>query len=125
MPALFPRNRVKDAGLAPLTSMYWYGENTSNTFGGWRPEVHDSDGLQVLRGNGEWLWHPLAWAKQRQVNVLDDTNPRGFGLFQRDRDFSLLPGPRGELPSAPECVGAARGRLGRRLRRAHAESHAR
>ena len=86
--ALFPRNRVKDAGIAPLTSMYWYGENTSNTFGGWRPEVHDSDGLQMLRANGEWLWHPLAWAKQRQLNVFDDTNPRGFGLFQRDRDFS-------------------------------------
>lgn len=83
-----PQMALRDIGLAPLTSMYWYGENTSNTFGGWRPEVHDSDGLQLLRGNGEWLWHPLAWAKQRQVNVFNDTNPRGFGLFQRDRDFS-------------------------------------
>jgi glucans biosynthesis protein len=85
---LFPRRAVKDAGFAPLTSMYWYGENTSNTFGGWRPEVHDSDGLQILRANGEWLWHPLAWAKERQVNVFEDAHPRGFGLFQRDRDFS-------------------------------------
>lgn len=88
---LFPRTgakRVKDIGYAPLTSMYWYGENTSNTFGGWRPEVHDSDGLQIQRGNGEWLWHPLSWSKQRQVNVFADQNPKGFGLFQRDRDFS-------------------------------------
>lgn len=79
---------IKEIGYAPLTSMYWYGENTSNTFGGWRPEVHDSDGLQIQRGNGEWLWHPLSWAPQRQVNVFADQNPKGFGLFQRDRDFS-------------------------------------
>jgi periplasmic glucans biosynthesis protein len=85
---LFPRNTVKDVGFAPLTSMYWYGENTSNTFGGWRPEVHDSDGLQIQRANGEWIWRPLAWAPQRQVNTYADTNPRGFGLFQRDTDFT-------------------------------------
>jgi glucans biosynthesis protein len=85
---LFPRRNVKDAGLAPLTSMFWYGENTSNTFGNWRPEVHDSDGLQVARADGEWLWRPLAWSRQRQVNTFADTNPKGFGLFQRDRDFT-------------------------------------
>ncbi|MDD5200654.1 MAG: glucan biosynthesis protein [Terrimicrobiaceae bacterium] len=85
---LFARNRVNDIGIASLTSMFWYGENTSNTFGNWRPEVHDSDGLQIQRGNGEWLWHPLAWAKQRQVNAFADVNPKGFGLFQRDRDFT-------------------------------------
>lgn len=85
---IFPRRNVKDAGLAPLTSMFWYGENTSNTFGNWRPEVHDSDGLQVARADGEWIWRPLAWAAQRQVNTFNDTNPKGFGLFQRDRDFT-------------------------------------
>ncbi len=85
---LFPRAEIKDIGLAPLTSMFWYGENTSNTFGNWRPEVHDSDGLQIQRANGEWVWRPLAWAKQRQVNTFSDTNPKGFGLFQRDRDFT-------------------------------------
>jgi glucans biosynthesis protein len=82
------KRTIKEIGYAPLTSMYWYGENTSNTFGGWRPEVHDSDGLQMQRGNGEWIWHPLSWAKQRQVNVFSDQNPKGFGLFQRDRDFT-------------------------------------
>jgi glucans biosynthesis protein len=81
------RKPIREVGLAPLTSMFWYGENTSNTFGGWRPEVHDSDGLQIHRGNGEWLWHPLSWSKQRQVNVFADKNLKGFGLFQRDRDF--------------------------------------
>lgn len=86
--ALFPRVAIKEPGIAPLTSMYWYGENTSNTFGNWRPEVHDSDGLQLHLGSGEWVWRPLAWARQRQVNVFADENPKGFGLFQRDRDFN-------------------------------------
>lgn len=75
-------------GIAPLTSMYWYGENTSNTFGDFRPEVHDSDGLLMQRGNGEWVWHPLAWAKQIEYGVFADDHPKGFGLMQRDRDFN-------------------------------------
>jgi periplasmic glucans biosynthesis protein len=85
---VFPRRDIKDPGFAPLTSMFWFGENTSNTFGNYRPEVHDSDGLQIERGNGEWVWRPLSWSKQLQVAVFEDENPRGFGLLQRDRDFT-------------------------------------
>jgi glucans biosynthesis protein len=85
---LFPRRDITDPGLAPLTSMFWFGENTNNTFGDYRPEVHDSDGLQIERGNGEWIWRPLSWSKQSQVAVFEDENPRGFGLMQRDRDFT-------------------------------------
>ena len=85
---LFPRRDIPGIGIAPLTSMFWFGENTSNTFGDFRPEVHDSDGLQLERGNGEWLWRPLTWSQQLQVAVFQDENPKGFGLLQRDRDFS-------------------------------------
>lgn len=85
---LFPRRDIPDAGIAPLTSMFWFGENTNNTFGDFRPEVHDSDGLQIERGNGEWLWRPLSWSKLLQVAMFSDENPRGFGLLQRDRDFT-------------------------------------
>lgn len=86
--ATAPPKTLRNVGIAPLTSMFWYGENTSNTFGDVRPEVHDSDGLQIHRSNDEWIWHPLSWSKQQQVNVFADTNTKGFGLFQRDRDFS-------------------------------------
>ncbi len=85
---LFPRRDIADIGLAPLTSMFWFGENTSNTFGDYRPEVHDSDGLQMEMENGEWVWRPLSWSRQLQVSVFDNENPRGFGLMQRDRDFT-------------------------------------
>jgi glucans biosynthesis protein len=85
---LFFRKKNEHVGFAPLTSMFWFGENTSNTFGDFRPEVHDSDGLLIERSTGEWVWRPLAWAKQTQFNVFEDDHPKGFGLFQRDRDFN-------------------------------------
>jgi len=85
---LFPRRKAEVFGLAPLTSMFWFGENTSNTFGNFRPEVHDSDGLLIHNGAGEWLWRPLSWSGQKQSSAFEDDGPKGFGLLQRDRDFS-------------------------------------
>ncbi len=85
---LFFRKKTEYAGYAPLTSMFWFGENTSNTFGDFRPEVHDSDGLLMQRSNGEWVWHPLAWSRQLQLNVFADDHPQGYGLLQRDRNFN-------------------------------------
>jgi periplasmic glucans biosynthesis protein len=85
---LFFRKKTENIGYAPITSMYWFGENTSNTFGDFRPEVHDSDGLLMHHANGEWVWRPLSWSKQLQVNVFKDDGSKGFGLLQRDRDFN-------------------------------------
>jgi glucans biosynthesis protein len=78
---------VKTFGVAPLTSMYWHGENTSNSDGDLRPEVHDSDGLMIERGSGEWLWRPLVNPSAVRTTTFNDENPRGFGLIQRDRRF--------------------------------------
>ena len=52
---LFPRKEINKLGIAPLTSMFLFGENTKNRFDDHRPEVHDSDGLLVHNNNGEWL----------------------------------------------------------------------
>jgi glucans biosynthesis protein len=85
--AIYRRAEVTAIGLAPLTSMFWYGENSRTTHGDFRPEVHDSDGLLLQRGSGEWLWRPLANPDQLRVTSFADENSRGFGLLQRDRDF--------------------------------------
>lgn len=84
---LYPRKGIKRLGLAPLTSMYHHGENDRRMADDFRPEVHDSDGLAILRGNGERIWRPLVNPAKLRVNVYADENPRGFGLLQRDRHF--------------------------------------
>jgi glucans biosynthesis protein len=81
------RRAVEVAGFAPLTSMYWHGENATQPTGDFRPEVHDSDGLLLFTGAGEWLWRPLTDPHSPRVAVFGDENPRGFGLLQRDRNF--------------------------------------
>lgn len=78
---------IKSFGIAPLTSMFWFGENSGTNHGDLRPEVHDSDGLMLERGSGEWLWRPLDNPKAVQIVSFNDENPRGFGLVQRDRRF--------------------------------------
>lgn len=86
--ALYPREPMERVGIAPLTSMYQTGENDRRLANDWRPEIHDSDGLMVHNGQDEWLWRPLVNPQAVRVNSFIDSNPRGFGLLQRDRDFA-------------------------------------
>ena len=85
--AIYPRAGVERLGIAPLTSMYQTGENDKRMANDWRPEIHDSDGLAMWTGSGEWIWRPLANPENLRFNAYGDENPRGFGLMQRDRDF--------------------------------------
>ena len=85
---LFFRAGTSRLGVAPLTSMYWYGENERRKAADWRPEIHDSDGLAIWTGKDERIWRPLINPPQVMTNSFVDENPRGFGLMQRDRDFT-------------------------------------
>ncbi len=85
--AVYFRQNPKVVGLAPLTSMFWHGENSGTNHGDFRPEVHDSDGMMMFTGAGEWIWRPLTNPKQIRVAAFSDENPRGFGLIQRDRKY--------------------------------------
>jgi glucans biosynthesis protein len=85
--ALYPRTEIARLGVAPLTSMFQYGENDRRVANDWRPELHDSDGLAMWTGSGEWIWRPLVNPARLRFNAFLDQNPHGFGLLQRDRDF--------------------------------------
>jgi glucans biosynthesis protein len=90
---LFPRVRVPDFGIAPLTSMYFIGENDRhyndrNKYDDYRPEMHDSDGLLIHTEKDEWIWRPLRNPFIQEVSQFQAPSLRGFGLMQRDRDFS-------------------------------------
>lgn len=84
---LFPREAIGMLGIAPLTSMFFYGENTARPLGQWRPEIHSSDGLLINDGNGEWLWRPLLNPRTPELYDFAVADARGFGLLQRDRRF--------------------------------------
>ncbi len=84
---VFPRQSGRKIGIAPLTSMFFHGENTRRFFDDFRPEVHDSDGLLLHFDTGEWMWRPLDNPTSLRVSGFQMRDPKGFGLIQRDRDF--------------------------------------
>jgi glucans biosynthesis protein len=85
---LLIRQKIEKLGLAPLTSMYFYGENTKAIGAAdYRPEVHDSDGLLISSRSGEWIWRPLDNPERLSINSFYVGTPRGFGLLQRDFNF--------------------------------------
>ncbi len=84
---LFPRKPIDKLGLAPLTSMFFTGENDRRFHDDFRTELHDSDGLMIHSGTGEWIWRPLRNPRQQAISSFVERNVRGFGLMQRDRVF--------------------------------------
>lgn len=85
---LYLRGPVTTLGIAPLTSMFFFGENQRAEVDDYRPEVHDSDGLSVRTGADEWIWRPLVNPKRLLVTSFALDGPRGFGLMQRDRAYA-------------------------------------
>lgn len=83
---VYLREEVGKLGVAPLTSMYLFGENQPNQNADYRPEVHDSDGL-LVQTDKEWLWRPLSNPRRLLITSFSATGPKGYGLMQRDRDF--------------------------------------
>jgi glucans biosynthesis protein len=89
---LYLRAPIATLGVAPLTSMYQFGENQPHRVD-FRPEVHDSDGLMVATGSGEWLWRPLINPSQVLPTSFSMSELKGFGLMQRDRNFASYEDP--------------------------------
>jgi glucans biosynthesis protein len=86
---LYFRKDVKQVGLAPFSSMFYYGENSLIRPQDYRPEVHDSDGLLIAMPDGRRLWQPLNNpATGTQVSQWRCEQPTPFGLMQRDRSFN-------------------------------------
>jgi periplasmic glucans biosynthesis protein len=86
---LFARRAVQRLGIAPMSSMFWFGENSRRRFDDFRPEVHDSDGLAIRTGNGERLWRPISNDTGKlEFSSFEMEKCGGFGLLQRDRRFS-------------------------------------
>ncbi len=83
------RKPVQQLGLAPFSSMYWFGEGTHPKPHDFRPEVHDSDGLLMELGSGNIHYRPLEHSHDRFRHcVFNMDRPRSWSLVQRDRSFA-------------------------------------
>ncbi|KAF1018323.1 MAG: Glucans biosynthesis protein G [Paracidovorax wautersii] len=85
---VFLRADPAKLGVAPLTSMFLFGPSQPSATYNYRPAIHDSNGLAIHAGNGEWIWRPLSNPQRVAVSSYATENPKGFGLLQRGREFS-------------------------------------
>ena len=99
---LYLRAPIRTLGLAPLTTMYQFGENQPHRTD-FRPEVHDSDGLMVATGDGEWIWRPLINPNQPLTTSFSMRELKGFGLMQRDRSFTSYEDPEARYDLRPSA----------------------
>ncbi len=100
---LFPREDLPDAGIAPLTSMFFFGPMGPGFADDFRPAVHDSDVLWMQNGAGETLWRPLANPARVQISAFLDDGPRGFGLLQTPRAFAAFQDAEGAYHRRPQA----------------------
>ena len=90
---LFFREPVAQLGVAPLTSMFFFGGANSAAVDDYRPAVHDSDGLRIERADGDRLWRPLNNPARVSNSYFEEISPRAFGLHQSRRDFERFEDP--------------------------------
>ena len=110
---LFLRKKVDKLGIAPLTSMFFYGENFSKKpVDDFRPEVHDSDGLMIANRTGEWIWRPLSNSPHLLITSFHSPDPVGFGLIQRDTNFDHYQDLETHYESRPSVFVAPIGKWG-------------
>ncbi|WP_432241595.1 glucan biosynthesis protein G [Herbaspirillum robiniae] len=110
---VFLRGEVGRLGVAPLTSMFLFGPNQQSSRRNFRPAIHDSNGLAIHTGNGEWLWRPLNDPQNVEVSSFEVTNPRGFGLLQRGREFANFQDLKDRYDLRPSAWIEPRGDWGR------------
>ena len=100
---LFPRTEVTQVGIAPLTSMFFFGPERRVGIDDYRDAVHDSAGLQIITGQGTRVWRPLTNPARVEVSAFVDDSPKGFGLSQRPRNFAFYQDAQARYDRRPCC----------------------
>lgn len=87
--SLYFRDRPEKLGLAPLTSMWMWGDGIPGPPKDFRPKVHDSDGL-LVKADDQWTWRALSRQSYPSVSRIDVGQLQGFGLIQRETDYEYF-----------------------------------
>jgi len=81
---LYFRQVPDKVGIAPMSSMWLWGDALPGPKGDHRPEVHDADGLQIHTADGKWHWRTLGQQHYPSLVQFKYDSLKGFGLIQRD-----------------------------------------
>lgn len=80
------RSKPEKVGLAPITSMWMWGDGQKPPALETRPHCHDSDGLLIQDGE-QWTWRPLTRLSYPSISRFAVKDLKGFGLSQRNLNF--------------------------------------
>ena len=128
---LFPRAEMRVVGIAPLTSMFLFDETNRGRLDDYRPEVHDSDGLQITTQSGEQIFRPARESDQaagihlhhqrRRVSVWCSVrgNKAIFKISTRSMSAGPAPGSSPRVTGAPGAVELVEIPSGRETQRQH------
>ncbi|MDF1486112.1 glucan biosynthesis protein G [Ramlibacter sp. H39-3-26] len=110
---IFLRGDIRTLGVAPLTSMFLFGPSQPAAQHNFRPAIHDSNGLAIHTGGGEWIWRPLNNPPMLSISSFQADSPKGFGLLQRGREFSRFEDLKDRYDLRPSAWVEPRGDWGR------------
>lgn len=88
--SLYPRAALDHVGYGSMTGAFLFGPNDQSATPDVRAAVYEVKGLQINNGRGEWIWRPVSNPSNLEISAFVDTNPAGFGLLQRDRDYNAF-----------------------------------
>lgn len=87
---MFTRVAIDHIGWGGHAATYLFGAASRRNVDDVREAVFEVNGLQIRNGREEWLWRPVTNPQQLQISAFVDSNPRGFGLLQRERAFAAF-----------------------------------
>ena len=109
---LIARVATDKFGIGAMAADYLFSALDHRRADDWRAAVYESTGLQILSGNGEWLWRPVTNRETLQISAFSDLNPRGFGLLAAHPNLRRLLRRRGPLGTAARRCGSSRSATG-------------
>lgn len=109
---LYLRADIEHLGVAPLTSMFLFSDGTRSRFDDYRPSVHDSEGLRIVRADGDPLWRPLNNPALLANSFFAGPTPQQFGLHQRTREFADYQDVESRFERRPSLVVEPKGDWG-------------
>jgi glucans biosynthesis protein len=109
----FFRADIQQIGIAPMNSMFLFGENNHYVFDDYRLQVHDSDGLEIVEKGGRQIWRALNNPISLANSFFAEESPRTFALLQRQRDYTAYEDAEAHYERRPSLQAEAAGDWGK------------